>query len=92
MLPLGAILRHHSLSYHIYANDNPIYLPFETTKPLEAIDKLNTCITYLRSWMQNNKLKMNDSKTGFIVIPDEPSAYPCFNIFIIVILYLIVCQ
>ena len=28
-LPLGAILRHHKLQYHIYADDTQIYCPFD---------------------------------------------------------------
>ena len=68
MLLLWASLRHHSVSYHIYADDTQIYLPFETTKPFEAMSKLNMCIAYLRTWMLNNELKINDSKIEFLVI------------------------
>ena len=84
MLPLSAILRHHSVNCHIYAEGTQIYLPFETTRPLEAMNKLNTCIADLRTWMLNNKLKINDSKTEFLVISSTRSKYKPDNIFITV--------
>ena len=34
---------------------------------MEAIPKLNTCLADIRRWMITNKLKINDSKTEFIV-------------------------
>ena len=35
--------------------------------PLASLIKLNNCISDIRVWMINNKLKINDSKTEFIV-------------------------
>ena len=49
------ILRHHNIGYHIYAD------------PLESLTKLNMCISDIRVWMIKNKLKINDSKTEFII-------------------------
>ena len=34
---------------------------------MEAISKLNSCLADIRRWMITNKLKINDSKTQFIV-------------------------
>ena len=34
---------------------------------LEAISKLNSCFADIRRWMITNKLKINDSKTEFMV-------------------------
>jgi hypothetical protein len=68
LLPLGAILRHHSVSYHIYADDTQLYISFEMKDPKAALSKLNTCISDIRTWMISNKLKINDSKTEFLVI------------------------
>ena len=36
-------------------------------QPLEAISKVNSCLSDIRRWMITNKLKTNDSKTEFIV-------------------------
>ena len=67
LLPLGAILGYHSINYHIYADDTRLYISFKCNTPLASLIKLNNCISDIRVWMINNKLKINDSKTEFIV-------------------------
>ena len=67
LLPLGAILRHHNTDYHIYADDTQLYISFKCKDPLESLTKLNMCISDIRVWMINNKLKIKDSKTDFII-------------------------
>ena len=67
LLPLSAILRYHNIGYHVYADDTQLYVSFKCKQPLEAISKLNSCLADIRRWMITNKLKMNDSKTEFIV-------------------------
>ena len=67
LLPLGAILRHLNIGYHIYADDAQLYISFKCKDPLESLTKLNMCISDIRVWMINNKLKINDSKTEFII-------------------------
>ena len=67
LLPLGAILGYHSINYHICADDTQLYVSFKCNTPLASLIKLNNCISDIRVWMINNKLKINDSKTEFIV-------------------------
>ena len=67
LLPLGAILRHHNIGYHIYADDTQLYISFKCKDPLESLTKLNMCISDIRVWMIKNILKINDSKTKFII-------------------------
>ena len=67
LLPLGAILRYHGIGYHIYADDTQLYLFFKCDNPSKTLSKLNNCISDIRVWMIKNKLKINDSKTEFIV-------------------------
>ena len=67
LLPLSAILRYHNIGYHVYADDTQLYVSFKCKQPLEAISKLNSCLADIRRWMITNKLKINDSKTEFIV-------------------------
>ena len=67
LLPLSAILRYHYIGYHVYAYDTQLYISFKCKQPLEAISKLNSCLADIRRRMITNKLKINDSKTEFIV-------------------------
>ena len=67
LLPLGAILGHHNIGYHIYADDTQLYISFKCKDSLESLTKLNICITDIRMWMIKNKLKINNSKTEFII-------------------------
>ena len=39
----------------------------------EKISVFETCIKYVRSWMLQNKLKLNDSKTEFMIIGTPPT-------------------
>jgi len=65
---LGAILRNYNIDYHIYADDTQLYCSFDLKSPLEAIGKIQSCISDIRSWMIKNKLKINDDKTEFLII------------------------
>ena len=68
LLPVGAILKYHGIGYHIYADDTQLYLnSFKCNNPLASWPKLNNSISDIRVWMIKNKLKINDSKTEFIV-------------------------
>ena len=62
LLPLVAILRHHNIGYHIYADDTQLYISFKCKDPLELLTKLNMCICDIRVWMIKNKLKINNLK------------------------------
>ena len=57
LLPLGAILRHHNIGYHIYADDTQLYISFKYKDPLETLTKLNMCISDIRVWMTKNNKK-----------------------------------
>ena len=67
LLPMGAILKYHKIGYHVYADDTQLYISFKCKQPLESISKVNSCLSDIRRWMITNKLKINDSKTEFIV-------------------------
>ena len=68
-LPLGAILWHHNLNYHIYADDARVYCASDFENPQNIIlDHINSCISDIRTWMIRNKLKINDDKTEFFII------------------------
>ncbi len=73
--PLGDILRSHDTGYHFYADDSSIYLAFEPNtmeSQSEAIQSMETCISDVRCWMLSNKLMINDGKTVFMAIGNNP--------------------
>ena len=56
------------LNCHIYADDTQLYIKFDLSDSSIALEKINLCISDIRSWMIKNKLKINDSKTVFLVL------------------------
>ena len=67
---LGPVLFTQYASSHAYADDHQLYMAFSPN--LESQNQTVSCMeSYLddvKSWMISNKLKMNDSKTEFIII------------------------
>ena len=54
-----------------YADDHQLYLsyrPGDDTSDAAAVDRICACISHVRSWMLKHKLKINDTKTEFMVI------------------------
>ena len=46
-------------------------ISFKLKTPHEAVDTINECISDLRTWMIDHKLKINDSKTEFLIIRSQ---------------------
>ena len=61
-------MRHNDIDFHIYADDTQLYVSFDLSNPNVALDRMNLCISDLRIWIIRNKLKINDSKTEFLII------------------------
>ena len=73
-LPLSAILKHYKIDY-IYADDTQIYCSFDAESLDEVLGSLDNCISDIRSWIITNKLKINDSKTEFLLITSPRSKF-----------------
>ena len=58
---LEYIFREHSLKKYKF-------FKFDLSDPSIAIDKVNKCISNIRTWMIKNILKINYSKTEFLVL------------------------
>ena len=71
LLPPGKLTRKHGLELHIYADDKQLYLAI---KPItqQAVDigvaRLEGGLTYIYTWMSQNKLKLNVHKTEVLVL------------------------
>jgi hypothetical protein len=66
--PVGKICDKHGISYHFYADDSQLYLVFNPQDEGVARSRLESCISEIRIWMMQNHLKLNDSKTEFLII------------------------
>ena len=73
--PFRAILNYYKIDYHIYADDTQIYCSFNAESLDEVLESLNNCISDIRSWMITNRLKINDSKTEFLLITSPRSRF-----------------
>ncbi len=59
---------------HGYADDHQLYLAFSPnsiSSQENAIACMESCLLDVKQWMVHNKLKMNDSKTEFIIIGSQ---------------------
>ena len=69
MLPIGSIIRHHDIDFHIYVDDTQLYVSFDLSNPNVALDRMNLCLSELRIWVIRNKLMINDTKKKeFLII------------------------
>ena len=73
--PLGDIIRKYNLSYHLYADDCQLYLSFKPYAANEAIaySTLKHAVDEIKNWMWQNKLKLNEDKTEFLIIGKKKS-------------------
>ena len=66
--PVANIIRSYGVTAHCYADDTQLDVTFSPgDNESEVLDVLERCIDELRLWMTANKLKLNDSKTEFII-------------------------
>ena len=70
-LPIGDILRKHSIPYHFYADDSQEYAFFELKNYAVTAQKMETVVHDLRVWYAYNLLMCNDEKTEVIVLSSK---------------------
>ena len=69
--PFCWVIEQHLPNAHGYADDHQIYLSFKPvnqTSQEDALHVIQNCVNDVRKWMLVNKLKINDSKTEFLII------------------------
>ncbi len=65
------ILESHLPDAHAFADDNQLNVSFQPdsmSEQLSAVTVLENCIDDIKTWMLNDKLKLNDDKTDFLII------------------------
>ena len=68
---LFEIVQDQLLNAHCFTDDMQLYLSFDPNGPTVqamALEAMERCISDLRKWMYQDKLKINDDKTEFLVI------------------------
>lgn len=71
MLPLRRIIESFEIQRHSFADDSQLYNYFTLGDPASfstCIKQVEKCAAAVRAWMISNKLKINDSKTEFLII------------------------
>jgi hypothetical protein len=69
--PVFDIATAHGINSHLYADDTQIYFAFDLDNPSDydlARTKVENCIDDVRIWMNQNKLKLNDEKTEYLIL------------------------
>lgn len=69
--PISTIFQDHNISFHCFADDIQLWLPFDHTDQNStnaAIHRIENCLTDLKCWMNSSYLKLNADKTEMIVI------------------------
>ena len=65
------IVDKHLPGIHCYADDSQLYLSFcpnASVNQAVALARMESCIDDIRNWMLNDKLKLDDDKTEFLII------------------------
>ena len=65
------IVDKHLPGIHCYADDSQLYLSFCPNASVNqdvALARMESCFDDIRNWMLNEKLKLNDDKTEFLII------------------------
>ena len=74
--PVADILRQHRMSFHLYADDTQLYIPFSCNDDLSLNDSMKlieNCLSDIDAWMTTNKLKLNKDKTEFLLFSSKHS-------------------
>ena len=66
-LPLSDILNEFDFGFRLYADDTQIYLPLDI-KSDAPFEKVEMCLSKIKSWMIMNKLRLNENKTEVLFI------------------------
>ena len=67
------IIQRHGLSHHSYADDMQLYMTMDRFNNdwWDGLSRIELCVSEIREWMNQNRLKLNDDKTELIVFTSK---------------------
>ena len=65
--PLASLLENSQISFHLYADDTQLYISFSSDDCDDALATLSSALDRVHSWLHNNHLTLNPSKTEFLL-------------------------
>jgi hypothetical protein len=77
--PLAALIKATGIFFHFYADDTQLCIPVDLDNAddvVEAISRLEDCITAIQNWMTSHQLKLNASKTELLVLRPKSRTKP----------------
>ena len=80
--PLGKIISDVGLCYMLYADDTQLYISFQPSNAdsvQNAVDKVSSCVSAIKTWMTTHFLKLNEDKTEVLVV-STPYIHKSFSI------------
>ena len=65
--PLDDIIKCHSTDHHAFAGDIQLQRSCPVDQIHDSISKMQACVDGVKTWMSENKLQLNDSKTEAVL-------------------------
>ena len=66
--PLNKLIStYKNIKHHLYADDTQVYIKLTPENASSKIGELQNCLSDIKTWMTNNKLKLNPDKTEFML-------------------------
>ena len=73
--PLSAIIDSHSIIHHSFADDFQLQMSAPPYRISEILHSMLSCISDVKAWATANMLKLNDSKTEFMLVTSKRSKH-----------------
>ena len=84
--PLSTIIPSFDINHPLNADDTQIYMSLSVSNAKKSLEKLQHCLMAVSAWMTGAKLKLNPSKTDFLLIGTKLQREkflnnpPCLNV------------